>query len=29
MGGLDFTLDNWVGLGMAVWVIHTLLNGFK
>ena len=28
MGWLDFTLDNWVGLGW-VWVIHILLNGFK
>jgi hypothetical protein len=26
MGGLGFSLDNWVGL---VWVISTLLNGFK
>jgi hypothetical protein len=28
MGGLGFSLDNWVGLGW-VWVISTLLNGFK
>ena len=26
MGGVGFTLDNWVGW---VWVIHNLLNGFK
>jgi hypothetical protein len=25
MGGLGFTLDNWVGLSW-VWVIHTLLH---
>ena len=26
MGGLGFSLDNWVGLDW-VWVISTLLNG--
>ena len=29
MGGLGFTIDNQVELGMAVWVIHILLNEFK
>ena len=28
MGGLDFSLDNWVGLDW-IWVISNLLNGFK
>jgi hypothetical protein len=28
MGGLGFSLDNWIGLNW-VWVISILLNGFK